>query len=718
MGWPLPYSETKLTPAKQKTLLDDFDKKFRAAVDHPTWVNWRKNAIECFKYKEGDQWTTNELTELKARGQPPTVNNQISVTVERMVGQFVKQKTRIAYRGRNPQDEPLAQALSDTLLFVRQNNQLEFEERDMADDGFTGGFGALETYISFDDVFQPEVKIRHLSPFELFPDPFSRRYDWNEDATYICRAKWVDLEEAIALYPDKEEKLRALVNDSETAGGGQASTSNVDSFTKENYVDFKLERIRLVECWYKTKKRESICLFQDGTVADKEEMTLIEPGGQKQPVSKQQLRALKEKLPYHEIDRIVSSMRVGIFACGVLLDDKASDLMRFPFVPYFVHRKKSGEPYSLIHISLSMQDAINKRESKALHLLNTNQTIVEKGGIVDKNEHQTQKSRPDGFMELERGYFEKFQLHNNLELAQSQFTMHGEAKQDFRRITGINPDAMGERSEMRSGIGVARKQAMTDVIIAPIFDNLRRSRQLLAKNILELIQTYFTEAKLFYITDDLNKAKQVSLGTEQLASIKQGIYDVVVEDLPDTTTMQQEQFEMLAQALPQILPFGPFWTKTLIQLSDIRGKDEYVKQIEQMSQPSPADAKFSVSLQWSEMMPEEKAAFAVKLNMPELAQFEATQGAPPAHMVKAQADVAKEQGKGEAEKGKQQTEAIKQQGEMVKQRGVMEKTKMDIAKSQMDLVNAREKHQLDIEKSQMAIAQSAAKGAENGGQGA
>ena len=162
MGWPLPYSETKLTPAKQKTLLDDFDKKFRAAVDHPTWVNWRKNAIECFKYKEGDQWTTNELTELKARGQPPTVNNQISVTVERMVGQFVKQKTRIAYRGRNPQDEPLAQALSDTLLFVRQNNQLEFEERDMADDGFTGGFGALETYISFDDVFQPEVKIRRL----------------------------------------------------------------------------------------------------------------------------------------------------------------------------------------------------------------------------------------------------------------------------------------------------------------------------------------------------------------------------------------------------------------------------------------------------------------------------------------------------------------------------------------------------------------------------
>ena len=708
MGWSLPYSDEKLTPTKEKKLLEDFDKKFRAAVDHPTWVAWRKNAIECFKYKEGDQWTPDELKELKTRGQPPTVNNQISVTVERMVGQFVKQKTRIAYRGRNPQDEPLAASLSDTLLFVRQNNQLEFEERDMADDGFTSGFGALETYPSFDDTYQPEIKIRFVSPFELFPDPFSRRYDWNEDATYICRAKWVSLEEAVALYPDHEKQLRALANDTETVTGGQANVSNVDSFTKENYVDFKLERIRLIECWYKTKKRESICLFEDGTVADNIEMTIIEPGGTKSSVTKEQLKELKAKLPYKEMDRVVSPMSVGIFACGILLDHKKSDLIRFPFVPYFVHRKKSGEPYSLIHIALSMQDAINKRESKALHLLNTNQSIIEDGAVTDLNEHQVAKARPDGVIKLNRGYFEKFQLHNNLELAQSQFTMHGEAKQDFRRITGINPDAMGERSEMRSGIGVARKQAMTDVIIAPVFDNLRRTRQLLAKNILELIQAYFTEAKLFYITDDLNKAKQVALSADHLAQIKQGIYDVVVEDLPDTTTMQQEQFELLATTLPQILPFGPFWTKLLLQMSDVRSKDEIIKQIEAMSQPPPEKPKISLSLDWAKLVGPEKAAFAMEMGLPELAKFEMENASPPEHMIKAQADLAKEQSKG-------QVEQIKQQGEVVKQQGVMMKAKVDVAKAQMDMVNAREKHEMDMQKAAVAIAQAREKGAAGNG---
>lgn len=704
------YSEQKLTPAKEKKRLEDFDKKFRAAVDHPTWVDWRKHAIECFKYKEGDQWTTAELSELKKRGQPPTVNNQISVTIERMVGQFVQQKTRIAYRGRNPQDQPLAEALSDTLLFVRQNNQLEFEERETADDGFTCGFGVLETDVSFDDAYQPEIKIRTVSPFEIFPDPFSRRYDWNDDATYICRAKWVDLEEAIALYPDKEKKLRGLVNDTETVSGGQANVSGIDAFTKENYVDFKLERIRLVECAYKTKKRESICLFEDGTIVDKEEMTLIEPRGQKQPVTDDQLKALKARLPYKEIDRIVASISVGIFACGVLLEHKESPLKRFKYIPYFVHRKKSGEPYSLIHISLSMQDSINKRGSKALHLINTNQSIYEQGAIVDKNEHANQKARPDGQMELARGYFEKFQLHNNIELAASQMEFAREDKQDFRRITGINPDALGEASQVRSGVGIARKQAMTGIIIAPIFDNFRRTRQLLAKNVVELIQVYFTETKLFYITDDLNKVKQIALQADHLAQIKQGIYDVVVEDLPDTTTMQEEQFQMLATILPQILPFGPFWTKKLIQISDIRNKEDIVKEIEQMTQPPPDKPKITLTLDWAKLVGPEKAAFANEMGLPQLAQFEMQNAAPPEHLIKAQTDIAKEQGKADIEQ-------IKQQGEVIKQQGVMMKTKVDVAKAQMDMVNAREKHQMDLEKAAVSIAQAREKGAANGGQG-
>jgi hypothetical protein len=43
-----------------------------------------------------------------------------------------------------------------------------------------------------------------------------------------------------------------------------------------------------------------------------------------------------------------------------------------------------------------LQDAINKRESKAIHLLNANATITEENNIVDKDEYAKERARPDG----------------------------------------------------------------------------------------------------------------------------------------------------------------------------------------------------------------------------------------------------------------------------------------------------------------------------------
>ncbi|HEY4715089.1 MAG TPA: hypothetical protein VIH31_01120, partial [Candidatus Paceibacterota bacterium] len=198
------YSESKSKNGKETSsdqeLLVQLDEWIRADIEHPTWVSWRENALKCFRYKENDQWTKKELAELEERGQPPTINNQISVTINRLVGQFVKIKTRIGYRGRNqPQDQSVAEALTDTFLYIRQANALEFEEVEMADNGFTGGFGVLETYVEFDDIGQPEIKVRSEDPFSIFPDGWSRRYDWNEDATRISRAKWMDAKDAQAM---------------------------------------------------------------------------------------------------------------------------------------------------------------------------------------------------------------------------------------------------------------------------------------------------------------------------------------------------------------------------------------------------------------------------------------------------------------------------------------------------------------------------------------
>ena len=690
------------------------DRHFSSALDHPTWVSWRKNAETCFRYEEGDQWTAAEKSELRKRGQPETVNNQISVTVNRMVGQFVKQKVRIGYRGRNsPQDDPTANTLSDLFLFIRQNNALEFEEREMAHDGFTGGMGVLESYIDFNEMLEPEIKIRAESPFNIFPDPYSRRYDWNEDASYVLRAKWLDLDEAKAMWPAQAKDLEAAV----TSPSSDMLISS-DNFRKENYIDAKNHRrIRVVEDYYKVREQRKVIFYKINGQSASVEAT---------KENDRQIKQLKKQAQeYKEISRPKTTLMMATFTAGILFEHKELQETRYPFVPYFVTRRQDGEPYSLVWIALPMQDAINKRESKAIHLLNNTRSIYEQGAVTDKGETANEIARADGQVEINRGFFEKFKIDEHMDIGPIHFQMHNAGKADFRSIIGINPDAFGERSEVRSGVGIARKQAMTDVIIAPIFDNLRRTRQILAKNVLELIQNYYTEPKIFSITDDLNKVKSINLDAKTIEAMKQSIYDVVVDDLPDTTTIQEEQMQIMATTLPQILPFGPFWVKMLLQMSELRNKDELIKQLEAMSGPPPSDPKISVSLQWAELTSAEKASFAQKMAMPELAQYEMQNPSQPAHIVKAQLEMKKAELDGEADPMEMQLEQFKAKADMAKTKmglqADMAKTKMDLAakreelkidqaKSQMDMRQAQQKHQLDMRKEAIGMMRDQVKG--------
>ena len=667
------YSTSKISKRDKKEVLVKAEGFFRTALDHPMQVEWRKNALKCFKYKENEQWTKDELAVLNKRGQPPSVNNQISVTINRLVGQYVKFKTRLSFRGRNAQqDDELANAYTDIFRFIAQNSNLEFEEREMAEDGFTGGFGVLETAISFGDDYQPEILIKNEDAFNIFPDPYSKRYDWNEDAKFICRAKWLDLDEAQELYPNSKRELEGFVTTD-----GLGSLGDVDGFKKDNYVDAHKRMVRVVECWWKEKTKEQICLFDDGSVLNKQTLVITpSDGSPPQQLDKKTVDTLQELRQYQEIERLTGKMHVCVFTGGVLLEYKTLDRDRFPWVPYYVSRKKSGEPYSLIFIALPMQDAINKRESKALHLLNTNKAIFQTNAVADTDELAEEMAKPDGKIEVRN--VEQFQIHDNIELAVSQFNMHNQAKEDFRRITGINPDALGESSEVRSGVGIARKVAMTDLIIAPIFDNLRRTRVGLARNVLELVQKYYTEPKVFAITDDLKQTKIVTLDQRELHS-KQTIYDVVADEVPDLTTLQQEQFQIFAQTLPSILQFGPFWAKFFIQMSDLRNKEELLQMLEQQMQPPPNEPKIAVSAQLDALTPPERAAIWAKMGMPEVAQAVMELQPEPSDVASARADSEGEQIKGQVQR---------------------EKAQMDIVAGREKLQMEREKHQLELQKMQ------------------
>lgn len=676
-----------LSSSKEDTLVKKLEDLFQSAVSHPSWKEWRSEiAPKCFAYREGNQWTKAERATLKKRHQPEITNNQVSVTINRLIGQFVKQKVRIKWQGRNPKNDDLgAAALSDIMLFIRQVNGLEFEERDQVEDGFTSGFGVLECGVTWNDAYEPEITVTNEDCLDVFPDPTSRRYDWNEDANFICRVKLTHLDEAKELYPKKKKEIEALVSDADSTTEGE--TAEADALRFRNYVDETNQRVLLIEIEWKTYEKQNLVLVQNGAepiVLDADEVTKAD-----------WVKIKASGKEYRTIDRVVEKLQSAVFTKGIIFEHKELERKRFKWTPYFMYRRKNGSPYSLIWLGLSMQDQINKFQSKATHLLSTNRVITEKNNIEDLVRFAEEMAKPDGIPEVRN--IEKIRPDEHKDLGQIFWNMHSGSMKEFRTITGVNPDALGEPSEIRSGVGVKAKVAMTDLVVAPVYDNCRRTRVALAKTVLEFVKLYYTEGKIFSITDDMKKTKSVILGKDAIASIKQGIYDVIEEDAPDITSIRQEQWALMLQYLPQIIPLGPFWQKVMLRLSDLNEKEDLLKEMEAMSKPPPDLPKISFAAKLEEMIGIERGAAWEMMGRPDVAEAIKQANIPPSAMLEIQADQHSEQ-------LKQQGVAAKAQSDQLKAQVDMAGAQLDIGAKQSEVAGKKQLMALEIEKKKIDVA--------------
>ena len=689
-------SESDLSEEEKSKLVDKLDKMFSYAADNPSWIRGRNAMIKCFQYREGEQWTEDEKKELEDRHQPDTVNNQISVVVNRLVGDLVNQKFRVGFVGRNQEpDEGLGNVLSDLLMHVRQSNDLEFEERDMAEDGFTGGMGVLDVSVTFDDMDQPEIKVRNEDPLIVFPDPDSRRYDWNEDARFVARAKWWSLDEACETYPQAESYLKS-------AGGlsphgdnsNSAQISNVDHFKGERYVDEDNQRIRLIEVQYKKLEREQVMLLSDGT-----SHAMPEEAKVKEIIKLAKAQGLTVKM----LNRLKTTICVGVYAAGVLLEHKETDHKFFSLVPYFAYRRKTGEPYSLITLALSMQDAINKRESKALHLLNTNQAIYEKSAIDDPAKLAEEKAKPDGNIEVRDGALanNRFQFKENLELAASQFNMHQRAQADLYAIVGMDQRMGQQTGEIRSGTGLQKKYAEASKPVATLFDNIRRTRKIFARVVLDYIQKYYTGEKIILITDDQNAAQTVGINADQMARIKSGLYDVVVTEFEDDPSTQDEHFRILMETLPQLLQFPTPYALELLKASRVRNKEGLMKVLSTPQGPPPVQPKLNLQANLDMLEPVERAGVWELAGKPEIAQAVMQSQPSTVQQMKSTTEIAKEQMKSGSQGEQQKIQLEMSQAQM--------ETQLKMQEHQLKMEAMQTKHQLDMQKMQMQLVMAQAK---------
>src|SRR5574340_685446 len=152
------------------------------------------------------QWTEEEAQVLMDRGQAPLVFNQIKPTIDWLIG--TEKRTRYDFKvlPREEDDVDAAEAKTKLLKYQNDINKAEFSRSRAFADAVKAGMGILEAGVRQDPTEEP-VYDRYENWRNCLHD--SNSYDTDgSDMRYFFRWKYIDLDIAEAMFPDRKHTLR------------------------------------------------------------------------------------------------------------------------------------------------------------------------------------------------------------------------------------------------------------------------------------------------------------------------------------------------------------------------------------------------------------------------------------------------------------------------------------------------------------------------------
>ncbi len=320
-----------------------------------------------------------------------------------------------------------------------------------------------------------------------------------------------------------------------------------------------------------------------------------------------------------------------------------------------------------------MQDEINHRRSKALHLLSQRQTLSRKGAVKDVGALKRELAKPDGHIEVQ-GDKNDFEVLPTGDMAKGQFELLQEAKSEID-AQSFNAQLAGQRQAGDlSGVAVQKLQQAGVTELNNLFSALNGWERRVYRQIWARIKQFWTDEKWIRVTDDQDSLRWVGLNAQVTAqqwlqetsqdkslplqkqqqaaaalqaltqqaqgqdpgqaqaaqaqlqtivNIKNSVpeldVDIILDQSFDVVNIQQEQFELLAQLAQN--PNSGIDPIELIRVSQIRGKEEMIDRIQQQRAQQQQVQQQALILKAQQMQAETaKATSQAQLNQASAAE--------------------------------------------------------------------------------------------------
>ncbi len=170
--------------------------------------NWIKQAVEDNEFRNGKQWTDDQVTALRNRAQEPLVVNVVYSAVEQAKAMLTANSPKFQSTARENSDAKVGRMFSDLMAYIWDHSNGNVELKQAIDDYYVKGMGVMMSYIDPNaDFGSGEVKLKSIDPLELFIDPSSSD-PFCRDAAHIIVGKIVTQTQLISMYPEFEDIIR------------------------------------------------------------------------------------------------------------------------------------------------------------------------------------------------------------------------------------------------------------------------------------------------------------------------------------------------------------------------------------------------------------------------------------------------------------------------------------------------------------------------------
>lgn len=621
-GWSTdvaPTSRAELDRARMDPDAMPLEKLNAFLLDLAEQPAWRQRAdIEC-DYYDSNQYTSQQLAEMREKGIPPVVVNLIAPSIDLVLG--FEAKTRSDWIVK-PEDDRFADEATAMTVKMKEFERLSHADR-ACSDAYAGQIKAGLGWVELGrNRFRPDgykFRCSYVHRREIWWDWLECDDPMLEKARYLVRRKWYDVDVAQAFFPQYHDLFENALNhwahfDVSTYEDAppmymDQSVERDFAFQDEEWRNSLRRRVCLYEVWYRTYRRGFLLRGQNGVVR---EFDAKNPTHAAAIVSG---AAVPEAA-------VIPKMRLSWWLGPHRLIDMPTPHPHqdFPYVPFWGFREdRTGVPYGLIRRMRPLQDEVNARRAKMLWQLSARRVTADEDAVHDWNKFAKEVARPDAILKLNkqrlnRGSIEgSIKVEANESLTAQQFDVYQDSKQTLQDAGGIYQAQLGKESAAESGIAISQLIEQGTTTLAEINDNFRTARTRVGELGLALVKADMAGRQTEVTIEKRGIRKRVALNKPAIDKATQRQYlenDVTrmnmrmaLDDVPQTPTARAQQFMQLTdmiKTLPENIQAAV--VDLVIKASDLPQKEEIIARIRQSLGIQDTDPEL--------MTPEEQAQFA------------------------------------------------------------------------------------------------------------